>query len=159
MLNRPPKKPGGEEVYDSNTATTIACETTSKQKNSCKKITNMLEKVKVPNIVRMENKTNQDTIKPLPWDGFMGNGSATTITCDTSSDHENIGKAIIDMKLMEKYQVTTLSGKEDGTNSTATITTTAFTLSCESEYDEYSCDVMMEPRTLSDHTYGFGRRR
>ena len=29
VLNRPPKKPGGREVYDNNTATTISCETAS----------------------------------------------------------------------------------------------------------------------------------
>ena len=34
-----------------------------------------------------------------------------------------IGKTIIDMKLKENYQVTILAGKEDGTNSTATVTT------------------------------------
>ena len=69
----------------------------------------------------------------------MGNGSATTITCDTSSDHENISKTIIDMKLKEKYQVTTLAGKEDDTiPQLLLITTATFTSSCESEWDEYS---------------------
>ena len=58
----------------------------------------MFEKVKVPQIVRMEKETNQDTIKPLPGTIFMENGSATTVTCDTSSDHDNIGKTITDMK-------------------------------------------------------------
>ena len=43
--------------------------------------------------------------------------TATTITYDTSSDHENIGKIIADMK---EKQVTTLAGKEDDTESTAT---------------------------------------
>ena len=56
------------------------------------------------------------------------------------------------MKLKEKhYQVTTLAGKEDATNSTATTTTTTFTSSCDLKWD--SCDVMMEPRTLSEHSY------
>ena len=63
------------------------------------------------------------------------------------------------MKLKEKYQVTTLAGKEDDTNSTAIVTTATFTSCCESEWDEYNCYAMIEPRTLNDHTYGFGRRR
>ena len=54
--------------------------------------------------------------------------------------------------------ITTSAGKEDGTDSTATKTTVTFTSSCESEWDEYMSHVMMEPRTLSNHTYGFGRR-
>ena len=109
---------------------------------------------------------NQDTIKYLSWDDFMRNGldllyqcddtsTATTITYDTSSDHENIGKTITNMK---KDQVTTLVRKEDNTESTATKTTATFTSSCESEWDEYTSDLMMKP-TLSDHIYVFGRRR
>ena len=95
---------------------------------------------------------NQDTIKYLSWDDFMRNGldllyqcddtsTATTITYDTSSDHENIGNIITDMK---EKQVTTLAGKEDDTESTATKTTATLISSCELEWDEYSCDVMME---------------
>ena len=58
VLNRSPKKPGGGEVHDNNTATTISYETISEQENSCKTITNVLGKTKVPNIVRLE-KGNQ----------------------------------------------------------------------------------------------------
>ena len=79
--------------------------------------------MKLPNIVQMEKENNQDTIKTLPWDGFMRNGfglpyqrddvsTATTITYNTSSEHDNIGKTFTDMK---KNQVTTLAGKEDDT--------------------------------------------
>ena len=53
VLNRPPKKPGGGEVYDDNTATTISCETVSEKENSCKPVTKMLRKTKVPNIMQM----------------------------------------------------------------------------------------------------------
>ena len=66
VLNRLPKKPRGGEVYDNNTATTISCGIASEQENICKITTNMLEKVKVPNIVRMEKESNQDAIEPLP---------------------------------------------------------------------------------------------
>ena len=59
---------------------------------------------------------------------------------------------------MKKNQVTTLVGKEDDTESTATKTTTTFTSSFESESDENMSALMMDP-TLSDHTYEFGRRR
>ena len=55
---------------------------------------------------------------------------ATTITYDTPSNHENVGKIIINMK---KNQVTTLARKEDDTESTATKTTATFTSSCEPE--------------------------
>ena len=98
-------KPGGGEVYDNNTAITISCEIAPEQENSCKITTNMLEKVKVPNIVLMEKETNQDTIKPLPWEDFMGDdfglpyqrddiSTATTITYDISSDHGKLLKQL-----------------------------------------------------------------
>ena len=48
MLNRLTKKPGGEEVYDNNTVTTISCQTASEQENSRKTITDMLGKMEVP---------------------------------------------------------------------------------------------------------------
>ena len=66
VLSRPPKKPGGEEVDDINTATTITCNTASVDENSGKTITDMLEKWEVPNIVRMEKETNQDKTELLP---------------------------------------------------------------------------------------------
>ena len=76
-----------------------------------------VENMEVPNIVQMEKETSQDTIKHLSWDALLMENdlglpyqygyisTATTITYDTSSDHENIGKTITDMK---KNQVTTL---------------------------------------------------
>ena len=76
------------------------------------------------------------------------------MTYATSSDHENIGKTISNMK---KNQITTLAGKEDNRESTATKTTAPFTSSCDSEWHDYMSDLMIEP-TLNNHTYGFGRR-
>ena len=58
MLNRPPKKPGGGEVCENNTVTTISCETASEQEDSRKTITDMFGKLEVPDIVRIEKETN-----------------------------------------------------------------------------------------------------
>ena len=58
MSIRPPKKPGGEEAYDINTATAMTCVTASTSENSSQTITDMLDKEKVPNIVRMEKEDN-----------------------------------------------------------------------------------------------------
>ena len=65
VLNRPPKKPGGGEVYENNTATTMSCETVLEQENSCKTISDLLEKMEIPDIVQMEKETNQDKKWPL----------------------------------------------------------------------------------------------
>ena len=103
------------------------CDTPSEHEKKRKTTTNILENVEAPIIVQIEKETNQDTIKYLPWDDFIGNGpglsyqcddisTATTITYDTSSDHENIGETITNTK---KNQVITLAGKEDDTESTA----------------------------------------
>ena len=60
MLTRPPKKPGGGEVYENNTATTRSCETVSEQENSRKTISDLLGKMEIPDIMQMEKETNQD---------------------------------------------------------------------------------------------------
>ena len=76
--------------------------------------------------------------------------------------HAQVGgepKTMTRRKDKEKNQVTTLAGKEDSTDSTATRTTAKFTSCCESEFDEYTVDEMREPCTLSDNAYGFGRER
>ena len=65
VLDPPPKKSGGEEADDTNTASPRICDTFSEHKNRNKTTTNMSEKVKVPNIVRMEKEANQDTNKSL----------------------------------------------------------------------------------------------
>ena len=65
MLNRPPKKPGGGEVYENNTATNMSCETVSEQENCRKTIPNLLGKMEIPDIVQMEKETNQDKRGPL----------------------------------------------------------------------------------------------
>ena len=66
MLNRPPKKPGGGEVYDSNTATTLSGETASEQENSCKTIADIdmfKEKNQVTTLAGKENNTNSIATK------------------------------------------------------------------------------------------------
>ena len=60
VLNRPPKKPGGGEVYNNNRAITISCETSSEQENSHNTITNMLGKTEVLDIIRIGKVNNQD---------------------------------------------------------------------------------------------------
>ena len=109
-------------------------DTSSEHENRDKTTIDMLERVKVPKIVRMEEETNQDTTKPLSWDDFMGNG------CGLPYQHEKT-----------KDQQSTTAGKIDDADFPAAKTTATFTSSCESEWNEYMSDVMMEPRTLSDH--------
>ena len=105
VSDKPLKKPGGEELDNINTAASRTCDTSSEHEKRKRTTANMLENMEVPNIVQMEKETNQDTIKHLPWDGFLGNGlglpyqcgnisKATTITYDTSTDHENVVKTI-----------------------------------------------------------------
>ena len=70
-MNRPPKKPGGEEAYDSNTATTITDVTASTSEKSSQTITDMLENGKVPNIVQMEKEDNHPmTFKEMAEDAI-----------------------------------------------------------------------------------------
>ena len=59
----------------------------------------------------------------------------------------------------KKNQGTLTAKKEDDTESTANKTMATVTSSYESEWDEYTVDGMMEPSILSNHAYGFGRRR
>ena len=73
ILDKPLKESGGEEVNNINTAAPRICDTSSKHEKREKTTTNMVENVKVPNIVQMEKETNQETIKHLLWDDFMGN--------------------------------------------------------------------------------------
>ena len=58
VLSRPPKKPGGEEAYDIDTAPSMTCATASTFENSSQKITDILENWKVPNIVRTKKEDN-----------------------------------------------------------------------------------------------------
>ena len=83
MSSRPPKKPGGEEVDDTNSAKTITCYTSSDHENSDKTVTDMLGKMKVPNTVRMEKETNRDKKGPLPWDDLWGMTLASLINVKT----------------------------------------------------------------------------
>ena len=76
VLNHPPKKPKGEEVYKNNTATTKSYETVSEQKNSRKAILDLLGKMEIPDIAQMEKETsNQDKKVPLSWNGYLGDPS------------------------------------------------------------------------------------
>ena len=71
VLNRPPKKPGGEGAYDSNTAKTITDVTTSTSEKSNQPITDMLENGNVPNVVRMEKEDNHPmTFKEMAEDAI-----------------------------------------------------------------------------------------
>ena len=58
-----------------------------------------------------------------------------------------------------KHQVTTPSRKKDDTDSTATVTTAAFTSVCESEWDSYTTEGLAETTTLNDQIHVFGKRR
>ena len=58
-----------------------------------------------------------------------------------------------------KYQVTNPSRKEDDTDSTATVTTTAVTSVCEFERNDCITEELAETTTLNDQIYVFGRRR
>ena len=75
VLNCPPKKPGGGEVYENNTATTTPCKTVSDQENSRKTTPDLLEKMEVPDIVQTEKETNQDKKGPLSWNDYSGDPS------------------------------------------------------------------------------------
>ena len=49
-----------------------------------------------------------------------------------------------------KHQVTTPSRKKDDTDSTATVTTAAFTSVCESEWDDITTEGLAETTILND---------
>ena len=145
MLSWPPKKPGGQEVNDTNSAKTITCYISSDHENSDKtRITDMLGKMKVPNTVQMEKETNQDKKGPLPWD--VGNDFGFSYQRENKTDKE-------------KNQVTTSAGKEDDADSTVTETTAAFTSVCELEWDDYTTIGLAETTSFGNHTYVFGKRR
>ena len=84
-------------------------EPVSEQENSCKTITNLLGKMEVPDIARMEKETNQDKKGPLPWNGYLGDPRMR-------SRHED----------KRKNQVTTVAEKEDDTDSTATVNSSIY---------------------------------
>ena len=72
VLTHAPNKPGGEEMYENNTATTMSCETVSEQENSRKTISDLLGKLKIPDIARKqkfssngENKSEEEETSAL----------------------------------------------------------------------------------------------
>ena len=142
VLHRPPKKPGGGEVYENNTATTIPCGTASEQENSRKTITDILEKKEAPDIVQLEKKTYLHKKGTLPWSDYSGGHRMVTSNKDGM-----------------KNQVTTTAEKEDDADSTATVTTAAVTSVCESGWGDDSTEVLAETTTLNDQIYVFGKRR
>lgn len=133
VLHRPPKKPGGGEVYENNTATTIPCGTASEQENSRKTITDILEKKEAPDIVQLEKKTYLHKKGTLPWSDYSGGHRMVTSNKDGM-----------------KNQVTTTAEKEDDADSTATVTTAAVTSVCESGWGDDSTEVLAETTTLND---------
>ena len=141
VLNRPPKKTRGGEVYENNTARTMPCETVSEQESSRKTRPDLLGKIEVPDIVQMEKETNQDKKGAFSWTDYSGDPS-------TRSRHED----------KRKNQVTTTAEKEDDTDSTATVTTAVFTSVCESEWDDDITEGLAETTTLNDQIiYVFGK--
>ena len=56
-----------------------------------------------------------------------------------------------------KNQVTTKAEKEDEADSTATLTTVAFTSVCESEWDNDITEGLAETTALNDQIYVFGK--
>ena len=58
-----------------------------------------------------------------------------------------------------KQKVTAPSRKEDDTDSTATVTTTAVTSVCDSEWNDYITEGLAETTTLNNQIYVFGKRR
>ena len=102
-MGRPPKKLGGEEVNEINSAAPITCDTSSEHESRDKTTTDMLEKVKVPNIVQMEKETNQDKTRSLPRNKLMGNGF--------SHPYQRENK--------KKDQPTTSAGQEDAVTTSA----------------------------------------
>ena len=57
----------------------------------------------------------------------------------------------------KKNQGTNTAEKEDATDSTATETTAAFTLVCESKWGDYTTEGLAETTTLNDQIYVFGK--
>ena len=102
----------------------------------------MLRKMEVPDIGQMEKKTNQDKKGPLAWNTYLGDPRMRTY-------HED----------KRKNQVTTAAEKEDDADSTATVTTTAFTSVCESEYDNDITEGLAETTALNNQIYVFGKRQ
>ena len=105
--------------------------TVSEQANSCKTISILLGK-EIPDIVYMEKETNQND--------DLGNPSMR-------SRHED----------KRKNQVTITAEKEDNTDSTATVTTAAFTSVCTSEWDYDITEQLVETTTLNNQIYVFGK--
>ena len=82
-------------------------DTSSEHENRDKATTDVLEKVKVPNIVQMEKKTNQDTVKPLPWDNLWGMALVSHINAKNKTKDQPITLA------GKENTVTTSAGKKD----------------------------------------------
>ena len=142
VLNRPPKKTGGRDMYKNNTATTMSCEAVSEQDNSRKTIPELLGEMEIPDILQMEKETNQDKKGPLSWNDYLGDPSMRPCHKDK-----------------RKNQVTTTAEKEDDTDSTDTVTTAAFTSVCELEQDDDIAERLAETTTLNNQIYVFGKRQ
>jgi len=98
--------------------------------------------MEISDIVQMEKEINQDKEGPLSWNNCLGDPSMR-------SYHED----------KRKNQVTATAEKEDDTDSTATVATAAFTLVCESEWDDDIAERLSETTTLNNQIYVFGERQ
>ena len=58
---------------------------------------------------------------------------------------------------MKKNQGTTTAEKKDDTDSKTAETTAAFISVCESEWDNYTTEGLVETTTLNDQIYVFGK--
>ena len=70
--------------------------------------------------------------------------------------HVNVGKepkSRTQNDNMNRKQGTSTAKKEDDTDSTATETTADFSSVCESKWDDYTTEGLVETTTLNDQTY------
>ena len=144
MPSSPPKKPEGKEAGEVDTTIKMSQESTITFKNTTQTLINLSKNVKMPNIwsiikehednrsvvAKAEDDTNSDKNGSLLCKGYLGDTEIRT-------DHED----------KRKNQVTTTADKEDDTDSTATVTTAAFTSVCGPEWDDDNIEGLAEPTT------------
>ena len=114
-------------------------ETLSEQENSRKKIPDLLGKIEIPDIEQVEKEKNQDKKEPLSWNAYLGDPSMRSRHKDKNEN-----------------QVTTTGEKEDNTDSTAIVTTSAFTTGCEMEWGDDITERLAETTTSNNQIYVFG---
>ena len=90
-------------------------------------------KHQVTTLARKEDDTDSDKKGTLPRNSYLGGTEIRTY-------HED----------KRKNQVPITTEKEDNTESTAIVTTAAFTSVCGSEWDDDTIEGLAEPTTLND---------